>query len=45
MIITIICVLMIIIGLIAIKIDKYGDLDLDLHIGKQPVDSFLIGVE
>lgn len=28
MIITIICVLMIIIGLIAIKIDKYGDLDI-----------------
>ena len=25
--------------------DKYGDLDLDLHIGKQPVYSFLIGVE
>ncbi len=25
--------------------DKYSDLDLDLHIGKQPVYSFLIGVE
>ena len=24
---------------------EYGDLDLDLHIGKQPVYSFLIGVE
>ena len=25
--------------------EKYSDLDLDLHIGKQPVYSFLIGVE
>ena len=25
--------------------DKYGDLDLDLHLGQQPVYSFLIGVE
>ena len=24
---------------------EYSDLDLDLHIGKQPVYSFLIGVE